>query len=68
MCYFDTDDVWEAIAETGRFKTLIDFQDINEFRDQLHSEARDESVQLQISVKGMPSSRPTLYIYLRKMA
>ncbi len=67
MCEFDTDDVWDAMTKFGRFKTPIDFRDLNEYREQLHSEARDEGVQLRINVEGMPSARPTLCIYLRKM-
>lgn len=63
---FDTDDVWASLAETGRYKTVVDFRFVNDFRNQLYAEALEEDVQLRIDVSRMPDSRPTLYIYLRK--
>ena len=75
---FDTDDVWASLAETGRYKTVLDFCNVNHFRNQLHAEALEEDVQLRIDVidpsmsfridVSDPSAghSPTLYIYLRK--
>jgi hypothetical protein len=63
---FDTNDVWTSLSETGRYKTVVDFCNVNDFRNQLHAEALEEDVQLRIDVSCMPDSRPTLYIYLRK--
>jgi len=63
---FDTDNVWASLAETGRYKTVVDFRNVNDFRNQLYAEALEEDVQLRIDVSHMPDSRPTLYISLRK--
>ena len=63
---FCTDHIWNALAETGKFKTQIDFIQVNEFRAQLYAEARDEEVSLCISTSGMPTSRPNIYVSLRK--
>lgn len=65
MIDFDTDDVWDSLAETGKYRTLVDFCDLHDFRSQLHAEARAENVQLRINVEGSPS-RLTLYVYLRR--
>lgn len=63
---FCTDNVWTALAETGKFKTQIDFIQVNEFREQLYAEARDEEVSLCISTSRMPTARPIVYVSLRK--
>jgi hypothetical protein len=63
---FDTDDVWTALAETGKYKITCDFCEVNNFRNQLYIEAREEEVQLRIDVRGPSDSRPTLYISLRE--
>lgn len=63
---FDTDHIWSALAESGKFKQRIDFNQIIEFRKQLYVEALDEGVLLCISASRMPDSRPNIYISLRK--
>ena len=63
---FCTDSIWNQLAETGKAKVAIDFIDLAEFRDQLHCEAREQGVQLRINTEGMSTSRPSLYVYLRR--
>ena len=64
---YDTDQIWVTLAETGKFKMPLNFSEINDFRAQLHAEARDENVRLRMDIKRLPSARPNFYIYLRKI-
>lgn len=63
---YDTNQIWTALAETGKFKMPINFSEINDFREQLYAEARDEEVSLCISTSRMPTARPIVYVSLRK--
>lgn len=66
---YDTNQIWTALAETGKFKMPINFSEINDFREQLYAEARDEEVSLCISTSWIPewgATSPIVYVSLRK--